>query len=232
MKVAIMQPYFLPYIGYWQLINYVDKFIIYDNIEYTKKGWINRNRLLLNSQPYTFTIPLKKDSDYLTISDREIAQSFNRKSFLSKVKNCYSKSPNFVEVNPVIKKIINSNSSNLFMFILESIRQICNYIDIDFSKIIISSKIPINHDLKSEKKIISICKEIGGTEYINPIGGQKLYSESNFKKENIKLRFLESNKITYKQFDNEFIPFLSILDHLMFNDIDEIKKQVKNFNLK
>ena len=227
-----MQPYFLPYIGYWQLINCVDKFVIYDNVEYTKKGWINRNRLLLNSQPSTFTIPLKKDSDYLSISDRSIAQDFNRKSFLSKVRNSYSKSPNCNHIIPLVEKIINFKSNNLFIFILESINQICNYIDIDFSKIIISSEIPINHDLKAEEKIITICKELNCIEYINPIGGEKLYSKSRFKKEGIKLQFLESNKIIYKQFGCDFIPSLSILDHLMFNDIQKIQNQINNYNLK
>ena len=223
-----MQPYFLPYIGYWQLINYVDKFVIYDNIQYTKKGWINRNKILQNGKASTFTIPLKKDSDYLNIIDRRISPEFNKQSFLSKIKFSYSKSSRSKEILVLMEKIIQNNSSNLFTFIYCSIIQICKFLDIDSSKLIISSEIPVNHNLKSQKKIISICKELKCLEYINPIGGETLYSKSEFKKEGVKLNFLKSNQIVYKQFNNEFLPSLSILDVLMFNDIKKVKEIINN----
>ena len=78
MKLAIMQPYFFPYIGYFQLIKSVDEFVIYDNIQYTKKGWINRNRILVNGTDYLISLPLKKDSDYLNVVDRQLAESWEK----------------------------------------------------------------------------------------------------------------------------------------------------------
>ncbi len=80
MKLAIMQPYFFPYIGYFQLINTVDEFVVYDNIEFTKKGWINRNRILVNGKDEYITLPIKKDSDFLHVKDRFLAETWSKDS--------------------------------------------------------------------------------------------------------------------------------------------------------
>jgi len=230
MKLGIMQPYFLPYIGYFQLLNAVDKYVIYDNIQYTKKGWINRNRILQNGKDTFITLPLEKDSDYLDIRERSISQHFDKNKLLNPIKESYRKSPCYIDVIVLVENIINFNDNNLFNFIYHSISQICSYLDIK-TEIIVSSGIGIDHSLKGKEKVISICKTIGAKNYINAIGGKELYSVDEFEKENISLRFLKTKPIEYKQFDNEFISNLSILDVLMFNPVETVKKMLGEYSL-
>lgn len=224
-KIAIMQPYFFPYIGYFQLMNQVEEFIIYDNIEYTKKGWINRNRILVNGKDEYLSIPLKKDSDYLNVDNRFLADNWPivRNKILNKILSSYSKAPFFNEVYPIIKKCILFEDKNLFNFIFNSILEIRKYLDIT-SIILKSSNIPIDHNLKSEKKVVSICKEREADIYINPIGGKSIYDFDKFKKEDIELKFIKTENVFYKQYENDFVPFLSIIDVMMFNSRDEIKR--------
>ena len=232
MKLAIMQPYFLPYIGYWQLLNAVERYVVYDNIQYTKKGWINRNRFLQNGKDVLFTIPLKKDSDFLDIRERMIANTFDKKKLVNLLKNAYHKAPFFNETFPVVEKIINYSSDSLFCYLLESIKEICSYLKIDYSKIVISSTIPIDHSLKSEDKVLAFCKKLNAKEYYNAIGGKKLYDRNRFASQNIKLKFLKTNPIEYKQYDNEFVPWLSIVDVMMFNSPDRVHRMLKEYELR
>jgi hypothetical protein len=232
MKIAIMQPYFFPYIGYFQLINSVDKFIIYDNIQYTKKGWINRNKILVNSSDKIITLPIKKDSDYLDIKERVLANIWEQEKIkmLNLIKSSYKKSPYFNKVYPVISSIFEVPNTNLFEFLLNSLHLLNSYLKIK-TKITISSDINIDHSLKSTDKVIAICKEFNTNTYINAIGGQKLYNVKDFKNEGIDLKFIKSSPLTYKQYDNEFIPWLSIIDVLMFNKKQDIIKQLNNYTL-
>ena len=140
MKVGIMQPYFLPYIGYFQLIASVDKFVIYDNIKYTKKGWINRNRMLQNGADKIFSVSLAKASDQLDIVEREISSDFSRQKLLSQIRGCYLKSPYFEEVWPLIESIVLFPDDNLFRYIQNSIMLVCDYLDID-TEVIVSSSV-------------------------------------------------------------------------------------------
>lgn len=230
MKIGIMQPYFLPYIGYFQLLNAVDKYVIYDNIQYTKKGWINRNRILQNGKDLLITVPVEKDSDYLDIKDRLVSNGFDRQKLLNQIREAYRKAPHFDSVISLIENIINVDENNLFLYIYNSVKTVCEYLNID-TEIIISSTLDIDHSLKGQDKVISICKKLGATDYYNAIGGQELYSVEDFKKENIDLHFLSANPIEYKQLKNEFVPWLSILDVMMFNSVDEIKTILENYKL-
>lgn len=230
MKVGIMQPYFLPYIGYFQLLNAVDKYVIYDNIQYTKKGWINRNRILQNGKDVMITISLEKDSDYLDIKERVISGNFDRKKLLNQIKESYRKAPFFTEAMPLIEEIIGCDETNLFHYIYHSVRKIAEYLNIN-TEIIVSSTLNIDHSLKGQDKVIAICKELNATDYYNAIGGQELYAVDDFKKENIDLHFLSTNPIEYTQFKNEFIPYLSILDVIMFNSVDAVKDLLNNYKL-
>lgn len=229
MKLAIMQPYFFPYIGYFQLINEVDVFVVYDEIEYTKKGWINRNRMLKKGTDELFTLPIKKDSDFLTINKRVLADSWSidKKKMLNTFKEAYRKAPFFDETITLVEHCLNYPNINLFQFLFESIKTICDYLKID-TKLVISSSLNFDNNLKSTDKVLAICKNLNANEYINPIGGNTLYDKEFFKKEGIELKFLKSNTFIYPQFDNNFIPFLSIIDVLMFNSINEVKRIVAN----
>ncbi len=230
MKLAIMQPYFFPYIGYFQLINAADEFIIYDNIEFTKKGWINRNRILVNGSDAYITLPLRKDSDYLNVNERFLADTWKieRKKLLNRINEAYKKSPQFETIYPLIEKCLLFDDDNLFDFIYNSLDVIREYLNIT-TKFHISSDIEIDHSLKADKKIIAMCRAVGASTYINPIGGRELYSKNEFKRNAIDLLFLNTKEIKYKQFENEFIPHLSIIDVLMFNSKDRIQTYLNNY---
>lgn len=232
MRIAIMQPYFMPYIGYFQLINAVDEFIVYDNIQFTKKGWINRNRILVNGSDAYFTLPLKKDSDYLEIKNRFLANSFDfeRKRILNRISESYRKAPFFKQTYEVLERCMIYEDNNLFNFIFHSIRELVNYLNID-TKLTISSTLLINHHLKGEEKVLAICKKQQAAVYINPVGGVNLYKKEEFRSHNVELQFQKSNTIVYKQLNNEFVPFLSIIDVMMFNDNLCIKQMLNNYTI-
>ena len=232
MKLAIMQPYFFPYIGYFQLINSVDEFVIYDNIEFTKKGWINRNRILVNGTDAIISLPLQKDSDFLNINDRFLANTWevDRKKILNRISESYRKAPYYKETYELIEKCIMFEERNLFKYILNSVKNVLFFLNID-TKLIISSSISIDDKLKRDEKVMAICKERGADIYINPIGGFELYDKETFKKNNLELQFIKSNNISYNQFNNEFIPWLSIIDVMMFNSFNEIKSYMSKYEL-
>jgi hypothetical protein len=230
MTIGIMQPYFMPYIGYFQLINAVDVFVIYDNIKYTKKGWINRNRFLQNGQDILFTIPLNKDSDFLHVKDRCISDSFDKNKLIAQLSSSYSKSPEYKNVMPVIEDCILNMNNNLFDYIWYSIKKVCIYLDIQ-TQFIISSQIDINHELKGQDKVIAICKKMDASVYINAIGGIELYSKDVFSEKGIELKFIQSNPIEYSQFSDKFVPWLSIIDVMMFNSPTKINAMLNNYEL-
>lgn len=230
-KIAIMQPYFFSYIGYFQLINAVDEFVVYDNIQFTKKGWINRNRILVNGLVQYISLPLKKDSDYLHVKNRFLSDTWDveRKKMLNRIIESYRKAPFFKETYEVLERCIMYEDRNLFNFIFYSVQTLVNYFNID-TKLTISSTLSINHQLKGEDKVIAICKEQQAGVYINPIGGVSLYDRERFRSHNLELQFQKSNNIDYNQFINEFIPWLSIIDVMMFNSKDEINTYLINYS--
>lgn len=232
MKLAIMQPYFMPYIGYFQLMNSVDEFIIYDNIQYTKKGWINRNRILVNGTPQLITLPLKKDSDYLDVIRRSLSESWDKEKnkILNTLKSFYKKAPQFEQTFCLIEQCLNMSNTNLFDFIYQTILLINDFLDIK-TKITISSTIAIDHTLKSQDKVLSLCQAKNANTYINSIGGTELYDKNIFKQHGIELNFIKSNSIEYKQFNNEFVPWLSIIDVLMFNTPEQIREYLNEYIL-
>lgn len=220
-----MQPYLFPYIGYFQLINAVDKFVIHDDVQFIKAGWINRNRILVNHHEHLFTFSLKKNSSYLNINERYFSDNFDeeKNKLFRTLKNSYGKSKNFKEVFSLIQEILNVNHTDkdISKIITRSLIMICDYLKIR-TPIITSSEMEKNSDVAGEKRVIEINKRLNSTHYINPIGGVELYSEENFLKHNIQLSFLKSRPINYIQNGAEFLPWLSIIDVLMFNTTEEI----------
>ncbi len=231
MKLGIMQPYFFPYIGYFQLITAVDIFIVYDNIKYTKKGWINRNRMLQNGKDVIFSLPLKSDLDYLNVCDRELAADFNRDKLLNQIKGAYRRAPYFENTFPLVELIVRYQNTNLFRFLHHSIVKTCEHLGIT-TEIRISSDIAIDHDLKSQDKVLALCKAVGASAYVNAIGGMELYSKETFREKGIDLKFIQSKPFEYPQFGNKFVPWLSIIDVMMFNPLDTIRNCIStNYEL-
>ena len=216
MTVGIMQPYFLPYIGYWQLIQAVDKFVVYDNIKFTKKGWINRNRFLQNGKEALFSLPVKNDSDALDVVERELAQDFDPAKLISRFREAYRKAPYFHCTMPLLESIFLFGGRNLFQFIFQSILRTRDHLEIA-TDIIVSSEIAIDHGLKGQEKVLAICGALGAKTYINSIGGAELYSSAAFSSRGIELRFLKPMAFVYPQYANPFVAWLSIADVLMFN---------------
>jgi len=226
MKLGIMQPYFLPYIGYWQLINAVDKFVIYDDVNYINRGWINRNYILLNKQQFLFSLPLSKSSQNKFIN--QITVSENKNKLMKTFATAYGKAPFYNDVAPLVKQIFEYTDKNLAKFIGNSIIKIADHLGLK-SSIIYSSEIDKEHSLKGQDKILGICNTLKASEYVNSIGGIDLYNKSDFEANNIKLCFLKTQPITYKQFNDSFIPNLSILDVLMFNSVENIKEMLEKY---
>jgi hypothetical protein len=221
MRIAIMQPYFLPYIGYYQLIRAVDVFIIYDNIKYTKKGWINRNRMLQNGKDVLFSLPLKNDSDFLNVCEREVAADFRRDKLLNQFKDAYRNAPYFTQTFPLIEAAICHQDRNLFRFLFYSLVETCRHLGLT-TEIRISSDVAIDHELRNQDKVLALCAALGADVYVNSIGGLELYSKESFQERGLELKFLRSDAIAYTQFGDPFVPWLSIIDVLMFNPVDTV----------
>lgn len=234
MKIAIMQPYVFPYLGYFQLINAVDTFVFYDDVHFIKKGFINRNFILSNNGKLLFTIPCKKVSQNKLIKEVELNfDSKERRKFLSTIQHNYSKAPHFEIIFELLKSmILGSKSVYISELAIESIQLISNYLQIktDFKK---SSEYHAkSQGMEKTERLIHISKSENAKSYYNPIGGELLYSKSIFNTNCIDLYFLKSIPISYKQFNDDFVANLSIIDVLMFNSVEEIRLYLDGFELK
>jgi hypothetical protein len=221
-RVAIMQPYFLPYLGYWQLMANVDEFVVYDDIQFTKKGWIHRNRYLNGGKDQMFTLPLKKDSDYLDVYKRCLSDSWHteREKLYRKLKGAYQKAPYFQEIAPLLEDCLFHDSTNLFGFIFNSVSKISQSLEIN-TKLSVSSQLGDTTELKGQDRVLKICELLEATEYVNPIGGKELYKKEDFARQGVDMKFHQIDKVVYNQFGKDFIPNLSIIDVLMFNGMEE-----------
>ncbi len=230
-SVAIMQPYFFPYIGYFQLIAAVDQFIVYDNIKYTKKGWINRNRMLQDGRDVLFSLPLKSASDALDVSQRELATDFKRDKLLNQFRGAYRCAPYFDATMALVERVVRHEEGNLFRFLHHAIVSTCQHLGLA-TEIRISSDIAIDHQLKNQDKVLALCQAVGASTYVNAIGGVDLYSKEDFRKKGMALKFIRSKPFEYRQFGDPFVPWLSIIDVMMFNSREQTLAAITgNFDL-
>ena len=234
MKIAIMQPYFFPYIGYFQLIKDVDLFVFYDDVNFIKGGWINRNRLIQKNVSFMFTVPLTNISSNKKINEIKISSNeFNKwkKKFFKTIEQNYYKAPFFNETVDIINITLNSEFKTISDLAIVSIVNTCNYLGIKTNFEISSQKHSESKLLKREERLVAICKKNECKTYINPIGGRELYTKEYFIKKGIELLFLKSNDISYNQFSNIYVPNLSIIDVLMFNSNERIKELLNEYKL-
>jgi len=231
MKIAVMQPYLFPYLGYFQLINAVDKFIFYDDVNYIKQGWINRNRILMNGKDNMFTISLKDASSFKLIN--EIEMNRGNEKLVKTITQAYSKAPYFNDVFPLIGKIFDeANEIKKISTIAQlSVVRVFEYLGITRIFEVSSQVYSHTKHLGRAERLMAICKENGADTYINSYGGQELYSKSEFYEKGIALHFIKNNLPVYKQFKDDFVPGLSIIDVLMFNSKDEIKEMLNHYEL-
>ncbi|QDK79616.1 WbqC family protein [Spirosoma sp. KCTC 42546] len=236
MTLAIMQPYFLPYIGYMQLMNAVDTFVLYDDVAFINRGWVNRNRLLINGQEHLFTVPLKDASQNKRINEVHLADDPKwRSKLLKTIEQGYRKAPCYQTVMPITEKIINFTTDSIADLIYFSLVELSQYMGIT-TRLVQSSTIYANGELKAQERILDICRQENAQRYINPIGGIELYDKPTFAQAGIELNFIKSTKVDYTQFNrgdgrNEFVPWLSIIDILMFNDIATVRTMLDAYEL-
>jgi hypothetical protein len=230
MKLAIMQPYLLPYIGYFQLIKAADRFVIYDDVNFINKGWINRNNILVSGKAHLFTVPLINASQNKLIHEVAISNEPWQKKLLRTLEQSYQKAPFYPMVFPIVENIITYQSQNISELAVFSLTEIVRYLGID-TEIVTSSRIYENDYLKSQDRILDICRKDGATTYINPIGGMELYDKDLFREHGVDLFFIKSKPIEYPQFKNHFVPWLSIVDVLMHNSPSQTHEFLDAYDL-
>ncbi|MDD3480032.1 MAG: WbqC family protein [Paludibacteraceae bacterium] len=228
MKLAIMQPYFMPYIGYFQTMAAVDTYVVYDDVQYIKGGWVSRNNIIIGGEKKMFTIILKGASPNKLFNEVEIGDDF--KKFERMLQSAYAKAPYFHEIMPLLHTIFTYDEKSLGKFLLHSYQVLLDYLEIP-TQLVLSSDLVKDSTLRGQDKVLNICKNIHATEYYNAIGGQELYDKKVFAEHGIKLSFVQTEQVAYLQFAPEFIPNLSIIDVLMHNGKEGTKQLLNAYTL-
>lgn len=228
MKAAVMQPYLFPYFGYWQLVAAADVFVIYDDVNYIARGFVNRNTVLVNNRPWRFTLQIEKCSPNKRIN--ELNTGDNAAGILETIERAYKKSPFFSEAFPIIECCLLHTERSLAKFLTFSITQVCAFLEIE-TPVVVSSALDKNPALKGQARIIEICGAVGADEYVNLPGGKSLYDREAFLQEGIQLHFIEPCAPVYRQFSGDFVPNLSIIDCMMFLSRESLIDCLENYTL-
>jgi len=229
MKVAVMQPYLFPYLGYFQLIHAADRFVVFDDVNYINKGWINRNNLLVNGAATLFTVPLRDAGQNKKINDIELSPDTAwRAKLLKTVEFNYKKTPLFGTVFPLLQQVFYGPHIHIAALNLHALRMVCGYLGID-TEIVPSSDIYGNAALKGQERIVDICRKENADIYINPMGGVDLYDAADFARHGIELRFLKPQAVPYPQNAKTFVPWLSMIDVLMNNPREKVVEMLDKF---
>lgn len=233
MRLAIMQPYLFPYIGYFQLIHAVDRFVFYDDVNFIKQGWINRNNLLINGKKFLFSLPVENISSFKIIKEIRISERAFHKAkakLLRTIEYSYKKARFFDNVFPMVTKVLNKDYEYIADYAKESILNTMSYLGIE-TDMVMSSSIYKNDHLSAADRVMDICEKERATMYINPVGGQQLYDRTIFGDRGLALRFIKTGEIVYPQTGNKFVPDLSIIDVIMHNSKDESAGLLKKYSL-
>ncbi len=232
MKVGIMQPYFFPYLGYWQLMNAVDKYVVYDDVNYIKGGRINRNAILMNGSAHPINLPLLGASPNKHINEVQVnPEPIQREKLFRTISQSYSKAPYFESVMALLEETLRCEEANLGRFLFQTFLRLNAYLDVQ-TQLILSSEMKKNTALKGREKVIHICTLLGATEYYNSVNGIPLYEphRAEFEAVGIELKFPKMRDIVYPQFKNEFVPNLSIIDVMMFNSREECRRLLGEYD--
>ena len=231
MNLVIMQPYFLPYVGYFSLFDIADTFVIYDDVNYIKKGWINRNNFLSKTGPQRFTLPIRHASQNAKICDLELLPvDLIKTKFFKMLSNSYAQAPYYQNVKQLLVDIFDYQNASLADFLVNALKKVVDYLSISIN-IIRSSQCNLSAGLSGMDRIIDIAENLKAKRYINAIGGVDLYSQEAFQKRDIELLFLKHNGTNYSQFLEKHVPNLSIIDVLMFNSPKDAIEIIQNYEL-
>ncbi len=233
LRLAVMQPYLFPYMGYFQLVHAVDRFVIYDDVNFIKQGWINRNNILVNGTTHRFAIPINGLSSFTAINEVLIDERLYgtwRSKFMKTLAQAYSKAPQYKETIVLVDHVLDPAASHIGQLALGSIKAVALHLGID-STIVPSSSKYNNTDLKAQERILDICRLEGASHYVNAQGGSSLYDRTVFSAHGYKLSFLQPGLPAYQQGSASFVPGLSIIDVLMFNAPDRVRSMLNEFEL-
>lgn len=226
MKLGIMQPYFFPYIGYFSVIANTDKWVVFDVTQYTTKSWMNRNRILHPKQSWQYiNVPLHNGSQSLRINEVKIFDSMLcKEKILAQIDHYRKKAPYYRNVFNLVKDTFEELASDSLVELnVLGLKNVCQYLGVTFDFIVLSKEdIELPVITKPGGWALEISTVLGASEYVNPIGGEKLFNHDDFGERGIKLSFLESPDFTYECSQYEFVQNLSIIDVLMWNRPEEI----------
>jgi hypothetical protein len=224
-KLGIMQPYLFPYVGYFQLMRAVDRFVVYDDVAFIKQGWINRNRILINGRPSYFSVPVKHASSFALIHDTLIDDDRQHGRWIEKtlktVDNAYRRAPQFARVFPLIEAVLKQPTDRVAELAVASLKAVADLLEIRTDWVDSSTRYG-NAQLKGEERVLAICLAEGASDYVNASGGRELYARDRFEAAGLRLHFLQPRPVEYRQFNDPFVPWLSIVDVLMFNPLETV----------
>lgn len=223
-----MQPYLFPYLGYFQLIHAVETFIVYDDVNYIKGGWINRNFMLSQGRRSRFTLQVRGASTNVAIN--EVAVGDNRSKLLKSFRQNYSRAPHFRSVFPLVEKILLHEEDNLARYLDHGLRTICHHLGLS-PQWIVSSDVDVDEQLRGQERVVALCRALEANCYVNLPGGRQLYDRKRFRDEGLDLAFLEPRSVSYPQFGDDFVPQLSIVDVMMFNSPEQCSRLLTEYSL-
>jgi WbqC-like protein family len=231
MRLAVMQPYLFPYLGYFQLAHSVDRFVLYDDVNFIKRGWINRNRILVNGGEHRFTVPLEDASQNRFINQTlTISDSKWKTDLLMTIARAYRRAPQFDAIFPVIEASVCYDERNVARFIAHSLVLVMRHVGIG-AELVPTSSVYANNTLKGQDRIIDICAREGARGYHNAIRGRELYDARAFANAGIELRFIQSRLRQYQHQSPTFVPGLSIIDVLMWNELSEVQAMLNDYDV-
>lgn len=231
MIVSIMQPYFFPYIGYFQLIAQSDVFVLHDDVQYIKGGWINRNRIIWNGKPRWLTLPVRSGASHLPINQRYYEHGRDAAGgALRRIEAAYRKAPRFAAVFPMLDELLRFGDANVAAFNANLLERLAAKLGLR-ARLVASSAMVKDDSLTGQDRVIDICRRLGATHYVNPIGGTQLYDPEPFDRAGVTLRFLNPAAPVYPQFGQTPVAGLSIIDVLMFNGDAAIARLLQAYRL-
>ncbi|GIC12905.1 hypothetical protein VCSRO52_1776 [Vibrio cholerae] len=226
--IAVMQPYIFPYLGYYQLVNMADVFVLYDDVNFIKGGYINRNNILVDGAAQRFTLPVPGASSNKKICELSFSSDINK--VLKTISQAYSKAPFYSDVYPLIEMILQTEKRNIATVCQVGIKSVFDYLGVD-KKIIKSTDLTYDRGASPADRLIEITKLFDDSVYVNSIGGQALYDKGYFDTRGVELKFMKMKSVQYSQAEDEFIPNLSMIDVLMWNNKEKIKQILEKYEL-
>jgi len=234
MRIGIMQPYFFPYLGYFQLINYVDKWIVFDTPQYIRKGWVNRNRVLKQNGGVKYVgITVAKASRETPINRILVSDQHWRKQIINDL-DYYKivRAPYYAQVVDFLNGTFRLQDDRLSIFLTRFLADCCAYLGLEFKYEVFSQmELSLSNITDPGDWAYEISKSLKADEYINPPGGKEIFEERKFFEAGIALRFLEPILVPYDQKSTTFEPGLSIIDVMMFNSQEQIRKMLTEYRL-